>query len=184
MERNAIGNVLKAKRKQNNYSVKDIVKILAEKDIPVAEKTVYSWESGHRQPDADTFMILCSIYKITDILTEFGAVSHQSDMNALSGLSVNSSDDNDDKMSLSSHEKKVILAYKAQPEMQPPVDKLLGVEDKSESKPASAPNVEGEEMVRVFRAARSDNHTEGGWVEIPKWQMDILKNAEPDEGDF
>lgn len=63
----------------------------------------------------------------------------------------------------------------------PPVDKLLGVEEKPESEAIPVPNAEKEEMVRVFRAARSNDHTEGQWIEIPKSRMDKIKNAKPAE---
>lgn len=38
----------------------------------LSPKTLYSYESGHRQPDADTLMALCEIYGIVDILATFG----------------------------------------------------------------------------------------------------------------
>lgn len=59
-----IGALLKAKRKECQLSVKDTVKELSKHGINISDKTLYGWESGHRQPDADAFLILCSIYGI------------------------------------------------------------------------------------------------------------------------
>ena len=39
--------------------------------IDISAKTLYSYEPGHRQPDADLLMALCDIYGITDIMGEF-----------------------------------------------------------------------------------------------------------------
>lgn len=67
----SISTFLKTKRKELKFSVKDIVKELSEREINVSEKTVYSWESGHRQPDADTFLVLCDIYNVENLNEEF-----------------------------------------------------------------------------------------------------------------
>lgn len=63
----AIGELLKSYRKVSGFSVKETVQKLSERGIDVSEKTLYSWESGHRQPDADTFITLCLIYGVTSI---------------------------------------------------------------------------------------------------------------------
>lgn len=44
-----IAKVLKAYRKMNHYSVRDVVMRLENNAVPVAEKTVYGWESGVSQ---------------------------------------------------------------------------------------------------------------------------------------
>lgn len=67
-----IGERIKKLRKNSGLSVKEVVLLLQKKGISVSDKTVYSWESGYRQPDAETFLILCDIYQITDLDAEFG----------------------------------------------------------------------------------------------------------------
>lgn len=59
-----VATLLKQKRKEMGWSVKIVREKLSEYGIVVAEKTIYGWESGHRQPDADTFLILCALYGI------------------------------------------------------------------------------------------------------------------------
>ena len=64
MEKKDIARVLKAKRSETGLSVKDVIDRLKGKGIQVSDKTVYGWESGHRQPDSDILLELCSIYGI------------------------------------------------------------------------------------------------------------------------
>lgn len=60
-----VAGILKAKRKQLKLSVKYVIEQLHQYDLNISDKTLYSWESGHRQPDADSFLALCDIYGIT-----------------------------------------------------------------------------------------------------------------------
>lgn len=39
--------------------MRDVSGILKEKSLNVAEKTIYGWESGQTQPNADTLLMLC-----------------------------------------------------------------------------------------------------------------------------
>lgn len=60
-----VAGILKTKRKQLKLSVKYVIEQLHQYDLDISDKTLYSWESGHRQPDADSFLALCDIYGIT-----------------------------------------------------------------------------------------------------------------------
>lgn len=62
-----IAHIIKNARKNKGYSVKEIVSKLQCFGVEISEKTLYGWESGHRQPDADMFVILCKIYDIRNI---------------------------------------------------------------------------------------------------------------------
>lgn len=104
-----ISKALKAYRKLNHYSVSDIVVKLAENHLSVAEKTIYGWECGRTQPDADTLLILCKIYKIDNILETFGY------------------NDTSEDLCLSREERDLIFKYRRHPDMQPAVKKLLNV---------------------------------------------------------
>lgn len=59
-----IAALLKERRKARGLSVKDVQAFLLEQGISVSDKTIYGWERGHRQPDADTFLLLCRYYGI------------------------------------------------------------------------------------------------------------------------
>jgi len=106
-----ISKVLKAYRKLNHYSVNDLVIKLEDNNLPVAAKTVYGWESGQTQPDADTLLILCKIYNIENILDTFG-YSHS-----------------EDHLFLSEEERNLVLQYRNHPDMQDAVKKLLEIHE-------------------------------------------------------
>ena len=106
MKNENIAKVLKECRKQNNLSVKDVSERLSEKSLVVAEKTIYGWESGQSQPDADTLLILCDIYKINDILGTFGYTEKSN-------------------FAITKNEQNLILKYREHPELQDAINKLL-----------------------------------------------------------
>lgn len=106
MRNEMIATVLKKYRKHNNLSVKDVAGILEDKSMNVAEKTIYGWESGQSQPDADTLLVLCDIYNIDDVLGAFGYSSYK-------------------HFHITNHERDLIQKYRNHPEFQAAIDKLL-----------------------------------------------------------
>ena len=63
-----IATMLKYYRKLNELSVNDVSEQLKQHNNFAAPKTIYGWETGHTQPDADTLMLLCELYHIEDVL--------------------------------------------------------------------------------------------------------------------
>lgn len=108
MKNEMIGDVLKACRTNNNYTIKDVQRLLKERYINVAEKTIYSWESGRSQPDADTLLVLCDIYDIRNILNTFGYSKTQ-------------------ELCFSQSEEQLIINYRKHPELHYAIKVLLGV---------------------------------------------------------
>ena len=53
MKNQKIAAVLKQYRKLNEYSVNEVAIKLQTYSLKVAPKTIYGWESGQSQPDAD-----------------------------------------------------------------------------------------------------------------------------------
>lgn len=111
MKNEKIAQVLKEYRKSNNLSVKDVAKLLEDHSLNVAVKTIYGWESGQTQPDADTLLILCEIYNIKNILTAFG-YSKEKEFN------------------VTKHEEDLIISYRNHPEIQYAIKKLLDIDNK------------------------------------------------------
>jgi DNA-binding XRE family transcriptional regulator len=72
-----IAKVLKGFRQKTGLSAKEVTYQLSLHDIEVSPKTLYGWESGHSQPNADTFLMLCDIYGIDDIMRAFGYSKNQ-----------------------------------------------------------------------------------------------------------
>lgn len=67
MNEKFIAVMLKTKRKELNLSIQAVLDQLHNYGINISGKTLYGWESGHRQPDADTFLVLCKLYGIDSI---------------------------------------------------------------------------------------------------------------------
>ena len=112
MKNDNIAKSLKFYRKQNNLSVRDVAEQLSVDQNIVAEKTVYGWESGQTQPDADILLKLCKIYHIDNILGAFGY-----DENVPFYVQP------------TTFEMKLLKSYREHPELHPAIHKLLGVED-------------------------------------------------------
>lgn len=107
-----IASALKYYRKLNKLSVNEVSDILKKNNFQAAPKTIYGWESGNTQPDADTLMILCEIYHIDNILEAFGYKESSSDTTLI----------------LTEQEKQLVLKYREQEAMQPAVNRLLNIE--------------------------------------------------------
>lgn len=75
-----------------------------------SEKTVDAWENARTQPDITTFFELCRLYGVENIEKTF----------MLPTVSISEQQ--------KKHEKEVILAYRANPDMQKAVDRLLKIE--------------------------------------------------------
>lgn len=82
MTRSTIAEVLKRHRKALNLSASEVAARLSTYGIDISPKSLYSYESGHRQPDADTLMALCEIYGITNVLVAFGYKEEPVDVSA------------------------------------------------------------------------------------------------------
>lgn len=72
MNKKQISLKLKELRRNNKLTIEEVKELLAERDINVAVKTIYGWESGKRLPYPDIFLTLCDIYNVEDILITFG----------------------------------------------------------------------------------------------------------------
>lgn len=103
MSREQIAAKLKELRKRSGMTAEQVGNIVGK-----SGKTVSSYESGHRQPDADTLLMLCKVYNVTDILSEF--------------------EGRKTSFALTSHEQEVILAYRSHPSVQCHIDKLLDID--------------------------------------------------------
>lgn len=111
MRNENIGKMLKYYRKLNKLSVNEVSDLLRENHAPVAPKTIYGWESGHTQPDADTLLYLCDLYKIDNILKAFGYETEELPP----------------RPQLTEFEYEMIKKYREHPEMHDAINKLLEI---------------------------------------------------------
>lgn len=139
---------IKERRKELGLSAETVADKLG-----ISPATMYRYEKN----DIKKFPI--------DILKPLADVLHTTP-DYLMGWSENS----ENSLNLTSHEKEVIVAYRNQPAMQEAVDRLLGVQE--------------EEKVVVFQAARSTDNTPPGYTEIPKSVIEKLENAPDFKGDL
>ena len=110
MRNHQIGLFLRKYRKQNAFSVADVVVELSDKyKVHVAEKTVYGWESNQAHPTSDVFVALCDIYSVNNISEAF-----------LSG-------EESKGFPITPDERAVIEHYRQNPDLQHAVRKLLGI---------------------------------------------------------
>lgn len=63
---------LRQKRELCGLSVASVVSKLKDFGIVISEKTLYAYENGTNSPKVNTFIALCQIYNVTDIISEFG----------------------------------------------------------------------------------------------------------------
>lgn len=72
MPHDEIAKGLRLSRTSKKYTVNQMVEKLKHKGVDISAKTIYGWESGRRQPDADTLMLWCEICEVKDIMSLFG----------------------------------------------------------------------------------------------------------------
>lgn len=107
-----ISQVLKKCRIENHLSLNDVISYLSNNNIQkIQSSTLYSWENGQSLPNIDTFLNLCKLYHIQDILYTFSYDNAQTEQHLLNSLSY--------------HEQKMILSYRSNPLMHDAIQKLL-----------------------------------------------------------
>lgn len=109
MDKKSIGQTLRRLRNENGMRPEDVGALLG-----LSGKTISGYESGQRQPDAETFLRLCDIYHVSDVMSEFFGRS--------SGFA------------LSAREIELVKAYRSTPSRQDAVDCLLNIESAGANK--------------------------------------------------
>lgn len=67
-----IASKLKELRLKTGLSIKDVRELLENREIKVAENTLYGYENSVSTPTVNIFLALCDIYQVNNILSEFG----------------------------------------------------------------------------------------------------------------
>jgi transcriptional regulator with XRE-family HTH domain len=109
-----IGDSLKKYRKSLGLTVPQVAAIMQKDyDLKVAAKTIYGWESNQCFPPTQKMIALCEIYQISDLGTSF---SQKKDSK---------------NFKITPLERRVVQGFRDNPQMQPAVCRLLGVENYS-----------------------------------------------------
>lgn len=114
MKHTNLGRALRYYRKANHYTVQQITdKMKRDYNVSLSPKTIYGWENGQNQPSADNLLILCKIYKITNVLEALGyeGAPEQS------------------PLILSQEEREIILKYRSRKYANSAIRKLLDIPD-------------------------------------------------------
>ena len=98
------------------------------KDLNFKYSTVSEWLAAKKYPRIDKIEILANYFNIlkSDLIEEPKITDDTN--NVCTILSEFREDNSGCSISLSEHEKRLISAYRDKPEMQPAVDKLLGID--------------------------------------------------------
>lgn len=70
-----ISDILRQNRELAHLTIEDVVTKLKDKNIDISSKTLYGYENGVSTPKVNTFLCLCDIYGIQDIMGTFGYAS-------------------------------------------------------------------------------------------------------------
>ena len=106
-----IGMHLKQYREDARLSVEEVCTTLAAQGYKLSPKTLYGYENDVSSPKISVFVSLCNLYGVKDISGSFGY-----------GKQIEPPE-----LRLSSREREVILAYRANPTAREYVERLLGL---------------------------------------------------------
>lgn len=90
--------------------------------IGISKSSINMYERGEREPGLETLEIIADFFNV-DMDYLMGRQEKQRIIDVTGDFTSKASN----KFSLNPHEEEVITAYRNQPEMQPAVDKLLGI---------------------------------------------------------
>lgn len=131
---NHIGEYLKETRESRGYSIKEL-----SEETGISEKVLNACEDGTSEVKSNVFKKILEVYDITrlDFEDEHNILSYEArpefrgDYNASyafdQALEHDQTVTSNEYAGLSKHENAVIKAYRSQPEMQPAVDRILGI---------------------------------------------------------
>ena len=114
MSKESIAASLKRLRLKSGLTADEVGNIIGKNG-----KTVNGWENARSLPDVEIFLRLCDLYKVEDIMTEFGETSFCN---------------SDYALVLNQHEKNLLIAYREKKKMQIAVDKILELNDADSKK--------------------------------------------------
>lgn len=150
-------NRLKQLRQELNKSMADVAR-----ELHIPYTTYVNYEKEVREPNSETLIEFANYFSCSvDYL-----ICRSDNREVMTDVR---------EIELTRHEKKLVVAYRNKPEMQPAIDKLLNINDDS-----------SEEYVTVLTAARSCDNRPIEFQKISKEKLELLKNAKSveDESDL
>ena len=112
---------------------RDLTRLALSKLIGVSHSSINMYERGEREPNLETLEAIADYFNVDmDYLLGRQDIPRRIDLSSRLSMDASSS-----LISLTSHEHDVITSYRNQPDMQPAVDRILGVE----SEPPKIPDL-------------------------------------------
>ena len=165
-----IGDLIKSARKNKGLTQSELAEMLS-----ISASAIGLYEQNRREPDIGTIVKIARILEVNlNYLLGFGDQKYEelSEPNKVlhdvAHIFYNETEKPADEGKLTEHEAAVLNAYRNQPEMQPAVDKLLGIYN--------------EEYVQLYTAASSKDNRPDEIIKIPKEKWEKIKNT-PDTDD-
>lgn len=153
-----IGKRIKARREELGLTQEELGNTLW-----LNKSTIQRYEAG--KVENIKIPVLHAMAKALDVNPEWLALKTNTMKPFAENFNFANEDEiNADNFNISDHEKNVITAYRSKPEMQPAVDKLLGV------------NAD-EDTVVLPSVARSSDNRPAGTIHISKEKLEQLRNA-------
>ncbi|WP_294655482.1 helix-turn-helix transcriptional regulator [uncultured Ruminococcus sp.] len=141
-------NRLKQLRQELNKSMADVAR-----ELHIPYTTYVNYEKEVREPNSETLIEFANYFSCSvDYL-----ICRSDNREVMTDVR---------EIELTRHEKKLVVAYRNKPEMQPAIDKLLNINDDS-----------SEEYVTVLTAARSDNNRPIEQSKLHKDKLELLRSA-------
>lgn len=114
MKNSNLGQALRYYRKANHFTVQQVVDCLHKQyDVILSPKTLYGWETSQTQPSADNLLLLCKIYKISNILEALGYDGAPAQAPLI----------------LSEEERELVIKYRSRKYFNSAIRKLLDIEE-------------------------------------------------------
>lgn len=108
MKSRQIGEILRKYRKQRGWTVADVaIQLRDNYKVNVAEKTIYGWESDQSYPRTETLLLLCELYQIESLSSNFVVPASTNEF------------------AITPEERKLIEKYRQHPEFRNAIKKLL-----------------------------------------------------------
>lgn len=162
-----LGEIIKEYREKNGISQRRFAAMcgLSNGYISMLEKNCNPNTGEPLIPSLPALKAVASAIGITldDLLAKIGVMP----------VDLGSRDDNIEGcyFKISAREKNVVLAYRQRPDMQPAVDRLLGIADEQDT-------------VRVYRAAKSADDRPDEIVEVSRERFQKIKDAPETDDDL
>ncbi len=88
-----IAKKLNGLRRAAGFSQQEVAQHLSKYTEPITNRAVSKWETGASLPDAEQFILLCELYGVTDVVSEFLEIGYDSPYSGLNRAGIDAAKD-------------------------------------------------------------------------------------------